>query len=304
MERRFNDLQLGSLELFCLAAERGSFSAAAQAGGVTPAAVSRAMARLESRLGVRLFQRTTRSLRLTDAGRGYFDSCRSALGQLAEAERLVTGAQQLAAGRVRMSLPTTYGHYRVLPQLAAFRARHPGVDVDIHLSNRNVDLAEEPFDLVVRMREPRESTLVSRKLEEAELVVVGSPGYLRRAGTPRRVRDLERHECIQFELPSTGRPVPWLLRERGRTTEVATRGGLRVSADVLGGVTLARAGAGLFQTYRFIVAEDLSAGRLVTVLDDAGGASRPVYALWSSARHMPLRVRVLVDFLVAIAAPN
>jgi DNA-binding transcriptional LysR family regulator len=182
MQRQFEDLLLGSIELFCLAAELESFTSAATAAGVTPAAVSRSVARLETRLGVRLFVRTTRQIRLTDLGRRYFEQCQQVLRQLAEAEREATGQQVTPAGVLRISMPTPYAHYRVLPLLAEFRARYPQVTVETHLSNRNIDFADEGFDLAIRGRAPRDSSLIARKLEDAELVVVASPAYLRKAG--------------------------------------------------------------------------------------------------------------------------
>ncbi|MEO4048908.1 LysR family transcriptional regulator [Pseudomonas sp. CAU 1711] len=301
MQRSFDDIQLGSIELFCLAAELGGFTAAARAAGVTPAAVSRSVARLEARLGVRLFVRSTRHIRLTEGGRGYFEQCRQALAQLVEAERQVSGQQQEALGTLRVSLPTTYGHHRVLPLLPRFRQRYPGVQVEVHLSNRNIDFIEEGYDLAVRVRAQPDSGLIARHLEHAALVVVAAPDYLRRAGVPSELEQLVEHECIQFELPSSGRRIPWLFREQGRERELFTAGGYCCSADVLGGVTLARSGAGLFQAYRFTVEPLLASGELVEVLQPYAGASRPFTLLYPHARHVPIRVRVFVDFLLAAA---
>jgi DNA-binding transcriptional LysR family regulator len=298
MSRQFGDVMLGSIELFCLAAELGSFTAAASQAGLTPAAVSRSIARLEERLQVRLFVRSTRKIRLTDGGRAYFGQCRQALTQIGEAERELTGTQAEPAGKVRVSMPTTLGHCRVLPALPGFRARYPKVEVEVQLSNRNVDFTTEDFDLSIRARFQEDSGLVARKLLDAELVVVGTPGYLRKAGAPRSPGDLAAHECIQFLLPSTGLPVPWLFREDGRDFEVATAGGITCSDDLLGVVTLARHGAGLLQTYRFIVEEDLAQGRLKEVLRAFGGCRRPFSIIYPATRHMPLRVRVFIDHLV------
>ena len=299
-KRQFDDLLLGSIELFCLAAELASFTAAAAAAGVTAAAVSRSVSRLEERMDVRLFVRTTRQIRLTDAGRAYFDQCREALAQLVDAERQATGQQSAPAGRLRISMPTPYAHYRVLPLLPEFRARHPQIQVDVHISNRNIDFAEESYDLAIRGRAPDESNLIARKLEDAELVVVATPAYLSRAGTPASPDDLAHHDCIQFDLPSSGRRIPWLFREagNGQIIELPTDGGYSSGGDVLGGVTLARSGAGLFQTYRFVVERDLRDGSLVEVLPAFGGASRPFVLLYPHGRHVSLRVRSFVDFLV------
>lgn len=298
MRRQFDDVLLGSIELFCLAGELGSFTAAAAAAGVTPAAVSRSVARLEERMGVRLFVRTTRQIRLTDVGRAYFEECRQALAQLIEAERMATGQQLRPVGTLRISVPTTYAHYRLLPLLPAFREQHPEVRLEVHVSNRNVDFSEEGYDLAIRVRAPADSTLIARHLEDAELVVVASPDYLAARGTPAVLDDLNRHECIQFDLPSSGRRIPWLFRDQGKDVEIAGDGGYVLSEDVLGGVTLARHGAGLFQTYRFIVEDDLRDGRLVAVLPAFGGRSRPFSLLYPHGRHLPLRVRSFIDFLV------
>lgn len=299
MPRQFDDLKLGGIELFCLTAELQGFSAAAASAGLTPSAVSRAVARLEARLGVQLLVRTTRQVRLTEAGRRYFEQCRQAIGQLVEAERDVTGAQQQPSGLVRISLPTSFGHHRVLPLLPAFRAAHPLVRLELHLSNRNIDFAAEDFDLAVRARPPVDSGLVARRLEDAPLVVVAAPRYLRRHGTPRTPQDLAGHECLPFQLPRTGQPIAWLLRDpEGRDLEWPVQGGIVCSDDILGPVTLARAGAGLVQTFRFIVEDELRDGRLKEVLPRWAGATRPFSLLYPAQRHMPQRVRVLVDFLV------
>jgi DNA-binding transcriptional LysR family regulator len=298
MTRQFDDVLLGSIELFCSAAELGSFTAAATAAGVTPAAVSRSIARLETRLGVRLFIRTTRNIKLTEAGRAYFEQCRQALNQLIEAERAATGQQSAPAGLLRISVPTPYGHYRVLPLLPEFRTRYPAVRVEIHLSNRNIDFADEGYDLAIRARTPSDSSMIARKLEDAALVVVATPAYLERAGIPLSLEALRDHSCIQFLLPSNGREIAWLFRKNGKDVELITEGGYSCAEDVLGGVTLARSGAGLFQTYRFIVEEDLRRGALVEVLQPFAGRSRPFSLLYPHGRHVSLRVRAFVDFLL------
>jgi len=298
MARNFDSLMLGSIELFCKTAELQSFTAAAAETGVTQAAVSRSVSRLEERLGVQLFVRSTRSVRLTDRGRAYYEQCRQALGQLVEAERELTGEQQVAAGLVRISLPTSYGHFRVLPILAKFRQKYPQVRLEIQLTNQNADLIADGIDLAIRARNPPDSGLIARKIEDGELVVVAAPAYLRRMGTPKSLEDLARHECIQFERPQTGQPMPWIFRVEGEERPLATPGSVCITDDVLGLATAARGGMGLVQTYRFIVAEDLAKGSLVEVLRAYGGASRPFTLLYAANRHMPHRVRVLVEFLI------
>ncbi len=193
---------------------------------------------------------------------------------------------------------TPYGHYRVLPLLADFRERYPEVTVETHLSNRNIDFADEGFDLAIRGRAPRDSGLIARKIEDAELVVVASPVYLQRADKLETPEDLINHDCIQFELPSTGRNLPWQFIRDGESAEIETRGGYGSSGDALAGVTLARHGAGVFQTYRFIVEKDIADGTLKEMLAPYGGSSRPFILLYPHGRHLSSRVRSFVEFLM------
>lgn len=297
MTRHFDDVQLGSIELFCLAAETGSFTAAANLAGVTPAAVSRSVARLEERLGVRLFVRTTRQMRLTDSGRLYYQQCRQALTQLVDAEREVTGQQSQPSGLLRISVPTPYAHYRLLPKLPAFRRQFPDVQIDVHISNRNIDFADDGFDLAIRGKAPTDSGLIARTLEEAELVVVATPEYLREAGTPTSLEELAKHDCIQYQLPSSGRNLPWAFQRDGQWIELETSGNCACLDDYLGAVTLVKHGAGLMQTYRFTVQQALERGELCEVLSVFGGARRPFILLYPHARHVPQRVRAFIDFI-------
>jgi DNA-binding transcriptional LysR family regulator len=299
MQRDFDDIMLGSLELFCLAAETGGFSKAATQAGVTPAAVSRAVSRLEERLGVRLFVRTTRQIRLTEAGEQYRAQCLAALTLLKDAEMSLSGQQSQPAGKVRLSMPTAYAHWRVLPLLARFQTLYPQLAVDTHISNRNIDFFEEGFDLAIRGKAPAESNMIARKIEDAELIVVASPHYLASAPALNTPDDLTQHRCIGYELSSNGRPLPWLFHQQGEVSERVMDHHITCSEDYIGGLTLARHGAGLFQIYRFVAQQDLNSGQLVEVLQEFGGTRRPFYLLYPHARFLPLRTRTIIDFLLA-----
>lgn len=281
-----------------MAAESGSFTLAAQSAAITPAAVSRSIARLEQRLGARLFVRSTRSIRLTDDGKNYYAQCRLGLDQLIEAEHQVMGRRELPGGVLRISMPTTYAHHRILPLLVEFQRKYPEVKIDAHVSNRNIDLIEEGFDAAIRVRVQPDSTLIARHLEDGPLVVFASPRYLQERGTPQTPNELAQHDCIQFELPRDGRCVPWLFYENGKEREVSTQGNFKVLDDLLGAVTLVKNGAGLLQTYRFIVEEELADGRLIEVLQSYSGSSRPYTLLYPHGKLMPMRLRVFSDFLV------
>lgn len=303
MNRGLEPVQLGSIEQFCRAAELLSFRAAAEALGLTPAAISRSIARLESRLGARLFVRTTRRINLTVDGRLYYEQCRQALAQIEDAERALTGSQSKPRGLLRVSVSTTYGHFRVLPLLPRFREKYPEVAIEMSLSNRNVDFVDEGFDLAIRLDAPPDTRLVARKLEDATLGVFASPEYLKRHGTPTTIEHLRRHDCIQFIRPSTGRPMAWIFSEAGQDIDFSFDSPIRIADDVLGCVTCAIAGAGLFQTYHFIAADAIARGRLVEVLQPYAGRSRPFTVLFPQNRHLSARVRAFVDFLVEAIRP-
>lgn len=299
MKQYLDSLQLSTMALYCLAFEQGSFTAAATAAGLSPAAVSRAIARLEAKLAVKLFVRTTRQISPTDAGRIYYARCRRALNELQEAEDEISGRQIEPEGQVRISLPVTYGHLRVLPLLPEFRAKYPHLFIDVNLSNRNVDFVSEGFDLAIRARTPPDSSLIARKIEDAELVVVASPSYLKKAGKPTSLSHLDAHECIQFELPRTGQNLAWSFLENNTEVEIDTQGHISCSEDLAGVVALAKHGAGLIQIYRFMVKAELDAGTLIEVLNAYCGRTRPFSILYPANRYLPFRVRALIDYLAA-----
>ena len=296
---KFDSVQLGSIAIFCKAAELEGFTDAARALGITAAAVSRSVSRLEARLTVRLFTRTTRQIRLTDEGRAYFEQCRQALAQIEDAERTIAGERAEPSGVLRISVSTTYGHYRVLPLLPKFTARFPKLSVEINLSNRNIDFVDEGYDLAIRLGIPQDSRLVAKKLEDATLGVFAAPKYVKKRGTPKTLEDLRTHDCIQFVLPSTGRGMPWIFRdEHGNDVEFAFEGRIRVQDDVLGCVTYARAGGGLFQIYHFVATSYVTNGELVEVIKKFNGRTCPFCVLYPQNRHLSPKVRAFVDFLV------
>lgn len=292
------------VELFCAVVEAGSFTSAARALGLTPAAISRAIAKHEEALGALLFRRTTRSMHLTDEGRVYFERCREGLAVLEAAERAVTERESRPRGVVRVSAPTTYGHHRLGPFVAAFVERYPEVEVELHVENRNVDFVTEGYDLAIRMGELGDSSLVARRLEDAPVGVFASPAYLSRRGKPRGVEDLERHALLGFVRPSSGRIFPWIFREKGgEPFEIVPRASVRCAADPLACVSLARAGAGLVQCFRFLVEADLASGALVELLPRFAHRTRPFTLLAPpDAGARRLAVRLFADELAAFAA--
>ncbi|MDI3451024.1 MULTISPECIES: LysR family transcriptional regulator [Enterobacter] len=295
MSRKFD--YLGDVEVFIAVVEHGSFTAAAVALSTTPSVLSRAVSRLETRLGRQLLQRTTRRVGLTEAGRVYLEQARSAFSLLDEAERDGQGQEGDLTGRVRMSVPTTYGHYRLPPLLARFSQHYPRVQVDLNITNRNVDLIAEGFDLAIRLGQMPDSGLVARKLEDAALLLVASPAYLHRMGTPQTLDDLHRHMCLPFILPRTGRIAPWVFREDERDVDWLPASPIETSDDVLGVVSLAEHGMGICQSYEFIVQDRIQRGQLVEVLPHLRGRSRPFSVIFAPHRRQSAATRAMIDLL-------
>lgn len=295
MSRKFD--YLGDVEVFIAVVEHGSFTAAAVALSTTPSVLSRAVSRLETRLGRQILQRTTRRVGLTEAGRVYLEQARSAFSLLDEAERDGQGQEGDLTGRVRMSVPTTYGHYRLPPLLARFSQHYPRVQVDLNITNRNVDLIAEGFDLAIRLGQMPDSGLVARKLEDAALLLVASPAYLHRMGTPQTLDDLHRHMCLPFILPRTGRIAPWVFREDERDVDWLPVSPIETSDDVLGVVSLAEHGMGICQSYEFIVRDRIQRGQLVEVLPHLRGRSRPFSVIFAPHRRQSAATRAMIDLL-------
>lgn len=301
MSRKFD--YLGDVEAFITVVEHGSFTAAAVVLSTTPSVLSRAVTRLEARLGRQLLQRTTRRVGLTEAGRVYLEQARAAFSLLDEAEREGRGQEGNLTGRVRMSVPTTYGHYRLPSLLARFARQYPHVKVELNITNRNVDLIAEGFDLAIRLGQMPDSGLVARKLEDAALVLVASPDYIHRMGNPQTLEELRLHMCLPFILPRTGRIAPWVFREDGRDIDWLPVSSVETSEDVLGVVSLAEQGMGICQSYAFIVEERIQRGQLVEVLPTLRGRSRPFSVIYAPHRRQSAAARAMIEILTTPASP-
>jgi DNA-binding transcriptional LysR family regulator len=295
MSRKFD--YLGDVEVFIAVVEHGSFTAAAVALSTTPSVLSRAVTRLEARLGRQLLQRTTRRVGPTEAGRVYLEQARSAFSLLDDAERDGRGQEGDLTGRVRLSVPTTYGHYRLPPLLARFTQQYPRVQVELNITNRNVDLIAEGFDLAIRLGQLPDSGLVSRKLEDAALLLVASPDYLHRRGKPQTLEELQRHQCLPFIMPRTGRIAPWVFRDEGLDIDWLPGSTIEISDDVLGVVSLAEQGMGICQSYEFIVRDRIQRGQLVEVLPHLRGRTRPFSVLFAPHRRQSAATRAMIDLL-------
>lgn len=284
----------GEMEVFAAVIERGSFSAAGRLLGLTPSAVSRIVARIEARLGVRLVVRTTRALALTPEGEAYLRAAQRILKDLDESERAVAG-QAAPRGRLRVSASLAHGRLVVVPLLRGFLALYPDILVDISLTDATIDLVEERADVAIRVGPLSDSGLVARRLGDSGRSIVAAPAYLDRHGTPVEPEDLLRHNCIAFNFRRV--EPAWPFRRDGQVFELAVSGNVEAN----NGETvaqLAREGIGIARVGSFHVAEDIAAGRLVSLLDAYNPGDRePIHALFVGGTIMPARVRVFIDYL-------
>lgn len=283
--------------IFARVASRGSFARAAEELGLSKATVSKAVSRLERRLATPLFHRTTRRLALTEAGRDAAEAAERILkaGEAAEAE--VAAGSATPRGRVRLAVPMSFGLAHVAPILPDFLGRHPDVSVDLHLSDAQVDLIGDGFDVALRIAALADSRLRARRLCEVRRLVVGAPSYFRRAGRPEHPDDLERHACLGYAyLPGWDR---WRFQDAAGAEAVATVSGpIRANnADALTPSLLA--GLGLAVQPEFVVFDDVEAGRLETALDGWSLPPVALHVVTPPGAFRPARVTALIDFLAA-----
>ena len=287
---------LDGMKTFVAAVETGSFTAAADRLGISRKLVSKYVAQLEDRLGTRLLHRTTRTLSLTDAGRQYYARCAGLLEAFEELESSVQSLGESLKGTLRLAVPSTFGELYLLPLLPAFRRDHPELTIDLYLGDRFVDLASEGIDLALRVGNLQDSGLIARKLAKTELWAVASPGYLAANPAPKEPADLRAHQCIRDTNLRTGHA--WPFTRAGQTRKVAVGGKYLVnSARSVRDLALADEGVGLCPDY--VVAPDVAAGRLQRLLADHASLSLDIHAVFLDARHMPPKVRLFLDFLVA-----
>ncbi|MGL4438499.1 MAG: LysR family transcriptional regulator [Bosea sp. (in: a-proteobacteria)] len=283
------------IAIFVRVVETGSFAAAAEELGLTPSGVSKAVTRLEDRLGVKLMQRTTRRLVLTGEGETLLARGRDILAAIEAAEAEVTMARGKPRGLLKVNTGTAYAKHKLAPLLPAFQARYPDISLDLSIADRRVDVIGEQIDVAIRTGSSGDSSLITRRIGEMRRVICASPGYLARHGTPTVPADLLRHNCLS--LTGFARLAAWPMQVDGRVTEMNVKGNITCdSAELLLDMTIA--GLGIARFGDFMVQEALTKGDIVPLLVDHHVAELwPISALMPPGRqHLP-RVRAFVDFL-------
>ncbi|MBN8487714.1 MAG: LysR family transcriptional regulator [Burkholderiales bacterium] len=287
--------RLKQIETFVAVATKGSLTAAALAEGVAPAVIGRRMDALEERLGVKLLLRTTRRVTLTHEGSAFLEDCQRLVADFNNAEASVSAGGVKASGHLRVTAPAGFGRRHVAPLVPAFLAQHPEVSLSLNLSDRVVDIVNEGFDCAVRVGDLPDSSLVGVRLADNRRLCVATPEYLRRAGTPQHPSELGRHQCLTLSSDAS-QTRGWAFQVDGAVTHLRPGGRLDCSdGQVLHAWCLQGLGIAWRSTWE--VQADLAAGRLVSVLEEFAAPPNGIYAVFASARHLPLRVRLWIDFI-------
>jgi LysR family transcriptional regulator for bpeEF and oprC len=292
--------QLLCMRVFLRVVERGSFVRAADGLAVSRPPATMAVAQLEKRLGVRLLQRTTRRLSLTDEGRAFYQGCVRILEELAETEDSLSGARLAPRGRLRATTPNAFVHQAFFPALPGFLARHPHLELELVVTDRAVNLVEEGVDCAVRaVHIPDDSTLVARRISEVHWLTCASPRYLKAHGTPRSIADLERHNCIRFISPSTGRTSEWRFEKAKELLTYAPRGNFGVTS-LEGAAAAAAAGIGVAQVSDVLAMPGLRSGALQPLLLEWAALGPQLSVVYPSGRYLTAKVRAFTDFVAEV----
>ena len=286
------------IESYVAVATRGSLTAVAQVEGVAPAVIGRRIDALEARLGVKLLLRTTRRITLTDEGSAFLESCQRVLAELRDAEAGVSAGGVKASGHLRVTAPAGFGRRHIAPLVPDFLDRHPEVSLSLDLNDRVVDLVNEGYDCAVRVGDLADSSLVSARLADNRRVCVASSAYLQRNGTPATPADLGRHQCLAYASVSS-QPRGWVFQDgAGAVTHVRVGGRM----DCTDGAVLHQwclEGRGIAWRSFWEVGANLADGSLVAILEDFAAPPNGIYAVFPQRKHLPLRLRLWLDYLKA-----
>lgn len=296
--------QLHCMKAFVRVVEHGAFARAADDMGISRASVTDAVGKLERRLGVRLLNRTTRRVSLTDEGRSYYEDCLRLLDQIAEAEDRLSGTRLVPRGRLRVSVPQSFSEKILMPQLRDFMRQYPELSLDLIITDRAVNLVEEGIDCALRGVEiPDDSGLVARKLATAHWMTCATPDYFATHGVPATIEDLHRHECLRFVSPSTGRGRDWSFLRDGHPVSVSLSGRLQLTS-LEGALDAALAGLGIAQVPDAVAYQSLVDGRLVAVLTEHIAPSPALMFVYPGNRYLTAKVRAFGQYFAEVLPPD
>jgi DNA-binding transcriptional LysR family regulator len=286
--------QFKQISTFVDVIAKGSLSAAARAEGIAPAMIGRRLDALEKRLGVKLLQRTTRKIALTNEGFSFLEDCQRILAELENAESAVSERSAKATGHLTISAPAGFGRQHVAPLIPSFLAENRDVTLTLSLNDRVIDLIGEGVDVAIRIAALSDSNLVGLKLADNKRVVVASPAYIKRHGKPKTLEDLAKHNCLA--ISSDGSQRGWTFQQGGKNVTLKISGNMACNdGEVLHDWALD--GKGLAWRSMWEVGTEIESGKLVTVLDEFAAPGNDIYAVFAQRRHLPLRIRAIVEFL-------
>ncbi|AYM60011.1 LysR family transcriptional regulator [Agrobacterium fabrum] len=288
--------KLGTLGIFIQVAEAGSFVAAGHRLGISGSAVGKAIARLEDELGVRLFNRSTRSMTLTEDGGFFLDTCRRIQSEYETVQAQLSRSQAIPRGQLRVSLPLA--GMLLMPTISAFMDAYPDINLDLDFTDRLVDVIEEGFDAVIRTGDIRDTRLMSRKLGTFKHRIVAAPGYLEAHGWPTVPEDLARHRCLHHRFANSGKFEPWPLVHDGREIRIDLPV-TTVASTLEPLIYLAERSFGITCLPSFAVASEIAQGKLVLLLDDYVADTGTFCVLWPTNRYLSPKVRAFVDYMAA-----
>jgi DNA-binding transcriptional LysR family regulator len=288
------DNRIGEMQVFLRVVEAGNYSEAARRLLMTPSTVSKLIGRIEERLGVRLFERSTRRLALTAEGRMYHEKSLALVAELDGIERGISRGATTAGGTIRVNTTISFGILGLEPLLPAFWQAHPGIVIDISLSDEVIDLYLDRTDVAFRVGPLQDSAMVARRIGVVKRRIVASPGYIDRMGEPKKVEDLSRHKCLGFNFRRSA-PV-WPLKESGRIVDRMVNGPL-VANNAQTLKRMAIAGVGIARLADYHIRDEIAAGRLIEVLNGTVGDDEQVHALYHGGPRLPFRVKAFLDFV-------
>jgi len=297
----FSSQLLEGVDVMAAVVDTKSFGGAAEMLDMSQSGVSRAVARLEARLGIRVFERTTRSVRLTDEGREFYEQVMPLIAALAEVTGGAAGKAQKVQGRLRVNVDPLFSSHILGPNLGTFMDSHPELEIELRSRDDLGDLVADGFDLALRFGHPQPSSLVARKLFETRVLTMASPAYIQKYGHPNSPLELETHphRCIMFREPVTGKPFPWEFYQANKMLNVKPQGTITVNDS--GTVdSMCLAGIGIAQLFEFGSEKYLASNQLINLFPAWADNFFPLYAYYPSRHHVPAKTRALLDFVVGL----